>query len=587
MTKRNPFSIDQIIKARKSTVSITPKATQVWVKSLHTADIGKTAQAVFYRLNTLLLEPLGISDRIDTLDMIDNVVRMVTVQLHERFMGQALPLPKMDLVVADLVQDLSLKMVLGYKLVLNDIDRSSSPVKLLKKNQLRHACQRIQYYLGRLSLTRCLIYRPPALNLWSEINNNYDFSVAHQLESKPVKMIDSTKQGMSVEDLYKQSLLFSLANPHRLSQRDMMRLFNALRRWVSYCKLEKIEHGINPKKAPFVILTGDDNGPVYSQIAENREEPQGFYIITADLAAQLAGELDEKDDQSAGGRLRPVDSKDFVSISLLSRLMLVWGMGLKRHAQRMNCNQTVNITIGLPAIYRMLGGPELDYSQSDGYGVSVSDDEEVPRVKDISRAGDAIEWGDDEAVDEIAGMAERSGSSAEGKSTFRICDTSQGGMLLVWEGKGRPQLHVGELIGLRLSDAMERVTVCVIRWVRADKYNRFQCGVELLLKEPEFSYLQISRKDGMSERLPVICEEDSSQKIVSLVTSCFFANADDLVSWKYRGNVLPLSLEGAMDCTGAFLMFRIEVEREKPSIPEADVNEKGGADYFDDLWSLL
>ncbi len=563
---------------------LKPRAMAVWVDALPVTNLRATTRAVFARLETLIGSELPSGVLLDSLEILVARCHAVMAQLDERIRDKTRPLMRDDLRAADLIYELRLKVYIGYKRVLHETQNERGARRLLHRMARRRAFHRAQEMLLELLRNRCLIYRPVPYFHWLEIHDNFERAYAEKCHAKPMRLIDDSGLRMSSEDLYKQSLLFALASPHRFLPRDIQRLHLALRRWASDCVIEKVGSEVDVDRAPFIVDINLDKPPVHISAVDMSRPLSGWYIHTSALVSTVASELDAAEKARGGEmRSRPSDRLDVLSLSLLSSLLLGWGMGARRQVARTQCQSSVRIIAGISDLYTLLGGiPLPDSSASSGFEMEVMGTVGGPKAQPAE-----LRWHEDLAEFEISSGGREGGAKLRIRS-FLMCDSSHGGMLICAEDASASDIHVGELVGV-LDDPEARSIshIGVVRWIRLDRRNRQQCGVELLLNDPRCSQLRVARKNGMVEYLPVIYQlPDNGQDNLLLITECFYAQASDSFHWRFEGQEQPLSLSHLLECTGAYSLFQLPLSSlgDDTDSRRRDVHS---ADYFDDIWDRI
>ncbi len=563
---------------------LKPRAMQLWVDALPMTNLRATTRAVFARIETLITSELPSATLLDSLEILVARCHVIVAQLEERIRDKARPLAVEDLRIADLIYELRLKVYLGYKRVLHETRGERGARRLLHRMARRRAFHRAQEVLLELLRNRCLIYRPVPYFHWLEMHDNFEQACAEKCHAKPMQLIDNGGIRLSTEDLYKQALLFALASPHRFLPRDIQRLYLALRRWAGDCVIERMGPQVDMDRAPFFVDINLDKPPVHISAVDMSKPFAGWYIHTSGLVSRVASEM-EAAEKARGGemRSRPTNRLDVLPLSLLSSLLLAWGMGTRRQVQRTQSQRSLRIIAGISDLYTLLGGiPLPDGNNSAGFEMEVVGTFGGPKAQPAE-----LHWHEELAEFEIS-VGGREGFGNVRIRSFLMCDASNGGMLICADDASESDVHVGELIGI-LDDPQARTIsrIGAVRWMRLDRQNRQQCGVELLLHDPRCSQLRVSRKDGMVEYLPVIYQlPDDGQDNLLLITECFYAKPSDSFCWRFEGEEQPLSLSQLLECTGAYSLFQLPLDSigDDTDSRRRDVHP---ADYFDDIWNRL
>ena len=536
---------------------LKPRAMSAWIEQLPASGSRATARALFERARILSRSRLPPPQLFESIEILVSRCHPISSGIESHLAAKALPLAREDLRVADLLYKLRLKIFLVYKRVLDDSRAERGALRLLHRGLRRRAFHRAQEILFELLRNRCQVYRAIPYYHWLEIHSNFEQAVSEGRAEWSQPLLSDDSEKLSIAALYKQALLFALAAPQRFRPPEIQRLRLALRRWVDACHLERIGDEIDRQRGPFLVDVNQDRPPVPVAAAEMSHSLAGWYIQTADLAGLVAIEMAEAEQRRNGNmRDRPLARPDQLTPSMLSSLMLAWGMGARRHEARGRCHEAVKAVLGFDDLYAILGGMPLPEDRDD-----ISLDLATVDSAAWKAQAAALEWNSEMAEVEFVGKQNLASPEDVPVHYFLMCDVGAGGMSICAGDASQSAAHVGEMVGV-LSDldssAVSRIGV--IRWMRLDKNNRQQCGVEILIEEPRCSMLRITRKQGAVEYMPVIYQPPAEgREHILLMTKCVFADANDGFCWCFDGQARPLHLSQMLECAGGYSLFQVPV----------------------------
>ena len=148
---------------------------------------------------------------------------------------------------------------------------------------------------------------------------------------------------------------------------------------------------------------------------------------------------------------------------------------------------------------------------------------------------------------------------------WSVVNISSGGYGLQWTGESTTRAHVGELIALRDSTAINksiRWRIGVLRWMQFSKDNAFVCGVQSIsprivpvMVEHKPSSVKVGRKFQKCLLLPEII---SIGQASSLISPAHLFRLGELVTIQINGRNLQYNLIDLEEQTGSFSQFTIE-----------------------------
>lgn len=288
----------------------------------------------------------------------------------------------------------------------------------------------------RLNL-KCLfiyffVYAKTPKNLWLNCHSLYQLAEKKNLTNKTLHSIDKEIMHASISDWYKHILLFSIANPYRLSTQELLLLYHALPFWTKFTKIVPFDDTQNEL---FSLELTKDSPPVYISLNLFPSSKYSRVLVLKKLTAYLDTLLSTHSNASSTEKNLPMN--------LIKQLIATWSYFSNRGQDRVEINQPAKAFSGLNGVIQALSKQKEDSSLSD----------------------------------------------------CMIINESPGGFCIEFEVSTlkTKQPQTGDLLGLsnQTNTHQQQITVGVIRWVKQLDANKIQCGLQLIGHHPQALNIQI------------------------------------------------------------------------------------------------
>jgi len=247
--------------------------------------------------------------------------------------------------------------------------------------------------------------------------------------------------------------LLAVADPYHLMQGEVIRVMDYAGRFAHLAELRGGMEGAAANGLFLLKLDGDEAPRTLPRILDGIDWETHILFQTAALATQLSQQLGGLEAGIAGADLLlPDTARDQTYRDLLKRLLKHWGVAAKRHFNRKQSSDAMELCVGIRALHYFLNGEQV-------YGL-------VP----VSSQTDSVELDFSSAA-----SSRRAPFSA---SRWNIVNESAGGMALVQVSNLRSQIRSGEIIGLRAGGGRQW-NIAVVRWVKNDAGNRLEIGIQM------------------------------------------------------------------------------------------------------------
>ena len=524
----------------------SPTAVKQWIANLPIVNAVKSWELLdnaLEEINSLDIKPM---DRYTAMELLSSPVLCVSTALKNEILGKHVPLPNKHLASARQCLELYSRMATAYKIMAADLGRMSG-----KKQQLATAIHRAMRYSSESLLTNYQIYLQYPAGLWKSIHTLYTAAEKEGIASKPVTDTTLAPPATStIETVYKQILLLSLANPYRLRQKEIHHVYSALHDWAAACHLSsadgKQDNGL------FTINLLSDDPPCYRTLDSNTQPNRYSRILdTSDMAGMLGAMA--AGDASAGGATSAISDKD-----TLKRLMLAWGVMPKRRFSRHQSVTPVNLVVGLDSIHRLAEEYALEAISQQPVKREEKPDE--PRLQDptfeSTTSFKTLLFKN--AGGESPRKKESTGTVAPAQvEAWKIADMSAGGYCLLCDSTDPTSGRVGELVAVRLpgDEVMQDWHLGVIRRIKFTRERGLELGLQMLSPGARPVWARICRDDvSTTIRMKGILlpELKSIKQPASLVLPSLPFRVGCISSLEYGGHKETIVLTRQLENTGIF-----------------------------------
>jgi hypothetical protein len=597
----NPYLLPRRAPLGNGDDTFEPKCFTERMEQLPIGNIGQVAQDLHHLLQQMNASVMPVAARVSNLEALLKSLVVVLEALEKGFSRQLPPLNRRAGLMSDMYSSLCILATQGYKVVLDQYHVENFTGQLLHKSSRAMALHRVLYFLGRGLLHAYQLYRPAPPYIWQEIHGIHRYAIDQKLADRPMGNPDRRLfPHATVNDVYKKILLLSMAGPYRLMQGEVVRVYLALQRWAPQARLVDLGNS-NGDEGPFIVDIGLDKAPRYKGTERDHRVQRGWVLDTSDLAVTLAAELQAMD--ALHGAMRPQDAPDKISPDLLARLMLTWGIGSSRVAERDETQGEVGLVRGLKAIYQELEGePVPDTTTKPGAFNSAHAQGEIVQPAHGMPHSD-LEADEHVIVDASGSMARRetgnnaplprSAGTPPPPPTYpvsRLCpvyNESGGGYHLGWSAAGEESISVGELVAVIHWDEVgeEYLRPGVIRWMRVERPAVIDFGVELIPGdvEPVIFFRQWGQRGQESYGPGLLLQRPQEDQTV--ITLPFYSEPGERTWFISPGGRREIQLSREIEATASFIQFYYH----DPVQPEPSDADESRSDVVDleQLWNSI
>ena len=591
-----------------------PRKVKKWLDGLKKANMGDYTREIYNGILHLNRQAMSARYRIENMELMRDAARYIFSQLHKHFINRTLPLPEKSMKIVSLNQALLSEMANGYKII---VFEASNDLGKVDGKTLLIAAERALHYLSELALRCSQVYSEYPKGTWWDIHHIYSYAEMKKLHQKSIKDPEALTRTVSIENLYKQILLFSLSRPNALRQSDAERVYRAMPEWASHTHLTT--RPANDKNNRYYCAMLDSDSPPNCISEDDLKKISNFRCIeTGKLVTHLRKQIIDDDSIESA-----VTIGDQVSQETLRSLVASWNLCAKRRFSRAERHDDIKVAIGLTPIFEAIQSDATPpKSKAKKRPASMFSLEAIPdssrAEKEIfdrkqntffitepnmksepeksATAWDMVAKGRTLTESYAQELAARDAEFGELNKEapdlhWRISNVSAGGYCLHWASTSTSRAQVGELIGIRElePDHTYHWRIGVIRWMQYSNEHGLEIGVQVL--SPKVIPCQVQRKERKNEppfnclMLPGI--KPIQQPSTLLLPAYAFRRGNKLNIQVYERD-MEIKLGTIREHTGSFTQFQF-AQMDGDDINEKEKNDKDSKnpDNFDSIWSSL
>jgi len=590
-----------------------PRKLKKLLSTLPNSNMGELTKQTFLILRDLNRQTMPGKQRLENLEMIRILAREIFNNLKKYFINRTLPLPEKSQKIVNLNQSMLQELICGYEIIAQEAN--NTPTAKIDDKTLSTAICRAINYLSEKLLRSSEVYEPCPPNLWRDAHQLYAFAESRALAENIVIDKERKIEKITIENSYKQILLFSLARPIALRQRDSERIFNELFEWSKYASIQR-EASKNMVDDIFCMRIHEDTAPRHLAEADLATDVTIRTLNTNKLVAHIETLIAEKSKQK-----QKITLGEDIPLETLNTLVASWGTIAKRRFSRADHSGGINVAIGLShsakAIRNSLKTDEnfdtksgfvrtsASTKQDPGFTLeSISTDEEDSGYMTHTEVGAA----ENNSWDMVAKGRTLTDTYANEQKTvledkvkqrqknidshWEIVNISAGGYCLHWNSDDTSKAQIGEIISLQEFDSKGNFEwrIGVIRWMQFTQKHSLEIGVQVI--SPKVLTATAQRVNRPNE-IPFECLMLPGVKALNQASSTILPahafKTDDKLVVQLLKNKIEITLSTIKEHTGSFTQFtykNTDVDkriRKQAKKEEANKNK----DDFDEIWSSL
>ncbi|MCW8943294.1 MAG: hypothetical protein OQL27_00900 [Sedimenticola sp.] len=599
------FKLPERTTAPAGSMLSNPKEVSNWVSALPMANVGETSRQVFKTIVEFNRLDLSNINRIKVAELFRRPISYISENLHKYYYDVPFPLTAKNRKIAVLNRELYTELALAYKIFIEEMVSGSSGK--FDRKLLIIAIHRVIRYLSMVLYQSAIVYDPIPPTVWKEIHLLYAYAEQNNIHTLPIKDGKDEASVSTIENLYKQVLLFSICAPYRMRQREIELLQRSLDMWAEQTELDSpADSALTPYH--FVARLTADAPPKHGSL-ETQTLNQRYRILNTQPLVQTLRELfDQLPPEQRGGNS---PSRKQPSAHVLRQLIQVLSSEPKREFVRTKLNFELKVAVGITATHTLLTPDQV----SEEPETDPQDDTQLDWVdqKEGSSLNQSLYTlseqkltlnGFDETVQEtiVASSFDEPGFGSMGIPTWAsgqseqqfetfACKTineSAGGYCIQWQGINAPKIKIGEIIGIQSATQANQFGIGISRWMKYTPGQGLQLGMQMISPNASAVLIDLLNSENPSsapQKGLLLPEMKSSQRPASLILPTLPFKVEDGIMIRSGNGKRKAKLTRLLETTGAFAHFQFSYLTSQPG--DEDTKEENHGSDFDTIWSTL
>src|SRR5438309_5134473 len=446
-----------------------------WLQALPLINIASSHVRLLAQLDELNAYNIAPGERLKILELLRGPVSFVQKEHSKKFSSRPAPLAKPEREILESVHALWGALSYGYQHCLKAIAGGASAANAALIGE------RILWCTGQKMLASYQAYQDVGEREWKLLHSVYAFVEDRGVAGGEVAHSTHNGRQTTCTETYAQILLIDLANPGKLTPRQIELISLWLERWTPKVSIGRAPAAAGEGIAPLVVDLSGAAGA-------SRRMPEGDTTRVLDIqelgssVRKRVGLLRKGETPAALGLGEDVTAP--LAESLLTMLYRRWCEDKQSRAQpRHSASGTAQICSGIAAVHYFVtgrvfavrGGPQkisqVQHEQIATLGrvATVREDEPGPPP--------------DFAVE-----------------TWQIRDESASGLRLARvDASAKSRLMLGQLLGIRLADA-KAFLLCAVKWLSVSLEFELRTGVHILPGIPQGAAIRASGGQAAAEQ---------------------------------------------------------------------------------------
>ncbi len=485
-----------------------------FIENLPYGDPISASSALIEELRILNSQKVTFSNRVNALEIYRKSAIQVHTALLPHYSNASLPISKNDMGFSSAAELMWQELAYGYKLALVDLQNKIINLNIDKSTAL--TVQRAIHALKEIVFIKFITYRTPPAILWAEIHQLYYCAVKQSAESLVVtEMLPKAKES-TVNKIYTQVLLLSLANPHRLSNLDIVKTDAYLTSISDQAELRGLGF-VESANGVFLVELDSDKPP--TSYAKNRTSPKietDILLVTIKVARRIDTHLKLlKDGVVPNDGSLPSNAIIDRYEDLLSHLIMHFGQSPLRVFTRTHQPDGIELGIGIDEAHYFI--PKIGYD-----------------FKDLA------------------------GHNASTKpSRWQVLNTSAGGFALRKFNSSQVAIYIGDIAAIKNNKTL-LWEIGVVRWANINELNQLDVGVELI--SPSGKSVSLKKdKLPIKGKAILLPELSALKQIASLIVPRDEYSVDDTITM-FKDNVqIKIKITKMTERTATFERYQYQL----------------------------
>src|SRR2546422_6911742 len=431
-----------------------------WLQSLPLINVGPSHVRLLAQLDELNTCSIAPAERLKILELLREPVSFVQKEHSKKFSSRPAPLTKPERQILDSVHALWDALSYGYQHCLKAIAGGASATSAALIGQ------RVLWCTGQKMVAYYQAYQDIGEREWKLLHSVYAFVEDRGVAGTEVAHPAHKGRQTTCTETYAQVLLIDLANPGKLTPRQIELISLWLERWTPKVSIGRAPAAAGDGVAPLVIDLSGAAGA-------SRRMPEGDTTRVLDIhelgssVRKRIGLLRKGETPAALGLGEDVTAP--LAESLLTMLYRRWCEDKQSRAHpRRSASGTAQICVGMAAVHYFVTGRAFAVRGGPQRISQVQHEQIATLGRVATRREDEPGPPPDFAV-----------------QTWQIRDESASGLRLARvDPAASSRLTLGQLLGIRLADA-KAFLLCAVKWLSVSVEFELRIAVQILPGIPQ------------------------------------------------------------------------------------------------------
>jgi len=493
-----------------------------WVQSLPLINVGPSHVRLLAQLDELNAYGIAPAERLKILELLREPVSFVQKEHSKKFSSRPAPLAKPEREILERVYALWDALSYGYQHCLKAIAGGASATNAALIGE------RVLWCTGQKMLACYQAYQDVGEREWKLLHGVYAFVEDRGVAGGEVAHPTHKGRQTTCTETYAQVLLVDLANPGKLTPRQIELISLWLERWTPKISIGRAPAAAGEGVAPLVVDLSGTAGA-------SRRMPEGDTTRVLDIqelgssVRKRVGLLRKGETPAALGLGEDVTAP--LAESLLTMLYRRWCEDKQSRAHpRRSASGTAQICVGMAAVHYFVTGRAFAVRGGPQKISQVQHEQIATLGRVATRHEDEPGPSPDFAVE-----------------TWQIRDESASGLRLARvDPAASSRLVLGQLLGMRLADA-KAFLLCAVKWLSVSVEFELRAGVHILPGIPQGAAIRAVGAQAAAEQytqaflLPAVAALQAPETLV-VPTGWFKPNREIEVLTERPGKLRLASL---------------------------------------------
>jgi len=430
-----------------------------WLQTLPLINVGPAHVRLLGQLEELNAYKLAPAERLKILELMRDPVNFVQKELAKKFSSRPAPLAPPEREILKNVQTLWDALSTGYQHCVQAIvDRSGNLSVAL-------VCQRVLWCTGQKMVTYYEAYQDVGEREWKVLHRVYALVEERGKTKEEVAHPVHKGKETNCTETYAQVLLLDLANPGKLTPRQIELISLWLERWTRKVSIGR-ESADTGDAAPLMVDLSGAGGASHRPVEGESARILDIGELRSDLRKRVA--LLRKGETPAELGLGE-DVTAALADTMLVMIYRRWCEDKQSRAHpRHGASGTAQTCAGMAAVYFFVTGRAFA-APAGSRPMSTKEHEEMATLGRLATRRD-----DDPATTPNYPL-----------ETWQIRDESASGLRLERvDPRASARLILGQLLGIRLADA-KAFLLCTVKWLSVSTEFGLRIGLQILPGVPQ------------------------------------------------------------------------------------------------------